>query len=77
MARDANSKNTGRVKVAVPRGDVKGDPNLFISVGGRNYLLPRGRTSEVPPEVAEEYYRSERAKEAFFARSDELLKKAK
>lgn len=73
---EAKSK-AGRVKITVPRGDVRGDPNYFISVNGKNYLLPRGKTSEVPPEVAEEYYRSEKAKEKFYATSDALLEKAK
>ena len=67
----------GRVLLSVPRGDAKGDPNLFISINGVNYLLPKGKTSEVPAEVAEEYYRAERAKEKFFETSEALLERGK
>ena len=67
----------GRVPITVPRGDAKGDPNLFISVNGVNYLLPKGKTSYVPPEVAEEYERAERAKEKYFATSEALLERGK
>ena len=74
---ETKTENTERVKLLIPRGDQRGDPNFFISVNGVNYLIPRGKTVEVPPAVAEEYQRSERAKEAFFAKSDELLERAK
>lgn len=67
------SKKDNRVSLFVPRGPERGDPNLFISVNGVNYLLPRGKTSMVPPEVAEEYARAERAKEAFYELSDTLI----
>lgn len=75
MATAKTEKET--VKLSIPRGDTRGDPNLFISVNGVNYLLPRGKTSEVPPEVAEEYNRSEKAKEKYYALSDELQQRAK
>ena len=52
---------TDRVAVTVPRGQAGEDPNLFVSVGGINYLLPRGETSHVPPAVAAEIARSLRA----------------
>ncbi len=79
MARAKNIRvNEGeRVSLTVPRGDLRADPNLFISINGRNYVIPRGKTVQVPPAVAEEYYRSEAAKEAFYALSDELLENAK
>ncbi len=66
-----------RVSLTVPRGDLRADPNLFIGINGRNYVIPRGKTVQVPPAVAEEHYRSEAAKEAFYALSDELLENAK
>ena len=34
-----------KVEVFVPKGYVNEEPDLFVSVGGVNYLLPRGRTS--------------------------------
>lgn len=50
-----------RVKLFIPRGTSHEDPNVFISVNGVNYLLPKGKESLVPPAVAKEYDRSQRA----------------
>ena len=52
---------TKRVKVFIPRAGAHEDPNFFVSVNGKNYLLPRGQESEVPPEVKDEIDRSMRA----------------
>ena len=48
--------------VFVPRGTKNEDENEFVSVGGKNYLLPKGKSSSVPWYVAEEMRRSDRAK---------------
>ena len=66
----------GRVEVAVPRGAEREDPNLFVGINGVSYLLPRGRTSLVPPEVAEEIARSERARDALDETMDRLQRAA-
>ena len=60
-----NKKVTGddREEIFVPRGTANDDPNLFVSVNGVNYLLPKGKSSRVPREVAEEIRRSQRAVE--------------
>ena len=69
----SNTKtNNGRVEVSVPRGAEREDPNLFVGINGVNYLLPRGRKSSVPPEVAAEIARSERARDALDATMDAL-----
>ncbi len=65
------------VDLFIPKGYANDEPNLFISVNGDNYLLPKGKTSKVPPCVKEEYERSMRAQEAYDAMSEELLEKAK
>ena len=52
---------TKRVEVYIPRAGAHEDPNFFVSVIGKNYLLPQGPTSAVPPEVKEEIERSIRA----------------
>jgi hypothetical protein len=65
-------KTDNRVEVFVPRGSERGDPNYFISVNGVNYLLPRGKKSKVPPEVAEEFHRAEAAKEKFYETAENL-----
>lgn len=54
-------KKENRVKLYIPRGASNEEPNLFISINGVNYLLPRGKESLVPKEVADEYERSLRA----------------
>ena len=56
-----------KVKVFVPRGASNEEPYVFISVNGVNYLLPKGKESEVPAHIAEEYYRCQAAQ----ARADE------
>ena len=47
-----------RVRIFVPRDNSNEDQNLFIGVNGVNYILPRGKYSEVPKFVADEYNRS-------------------
>ena len=62
-----------RVEIYVPKGASGEEPHVFISVNGVNYLLPRGKKSQVPPEVAQEYARSEAAREALDKRIETLL----
>ena len=62
MATNANKKEY--VEIFVPRIAGNGDPNLVIAVNGKNYLLPRGKTSSVPKAVAKEFERSQRAQRA-------------
>ena len=64
-----------KVEVFVPKGYVNEEPNLFDSVGGVNYLLPRGRTSLVPPEVAYELERSRKAQEDLDRKISRLLER--
>lgn len=64
-----------RVKIFVPRGASNEDPNLFISVNGVNYLLPRGKESAVPEAVAAEYRRALKAQERGDASAEKLLQK--
>ena len=61
-----------RVSVSVPRGGEREDPNLFVGINGMNYLLPRGKSSLVPPAVAAEIRRAERARDALDATMDSL-----
>ena len=52
-----------RVEVFIPKGFAGDDPNLFISVNGVNYLLPRGKTSRVPVHIKKELERSRLAQD--------------
>ena len=64
-----------RVEVHIPKGYANEEPNFFVSVGGVNYLLPRGRTSLVPPAVAYELERSRKAQEALDRKIGQLLER--
>ena len=66
-----------KVEITVPRGPANDDPNLFISVNGVNYLIPRGKTSRVPMAVAQEYYRSVAAQDAMDRRMQAMLDSAR
>ena len=61
-----------RVAVNLPRAGEREDPNLFVGINGMNYLLPRGKSSLVPPAVAAEIRRAERARDALDATMDSL-----
>ena len=65
----AETVKDNRVEVFVPKGYANDDPNLFVSVNGVNYLLPKGKKSLVPAHVAAEIERSKRAQE----RKDEMM----
>ena len=68
---------TTMVDLFIPQGFANEDPNFFISVNGKNYLLPRGKVSKVPAFVKEEYDRSVCAQAALDEKSDALIEKAK
>ncbi len=63
-------EQTKRVEIVIPRGADREDPNLFVAVNGVNYLLPRGKKSMVPEEVAREIRRSEKAADIFYENMD-------
>ena len=62
-----------KVSIHIPRGSAHDEPNLFVSVNGINYLLPKGQTSEVPRFIADEIRRSQQAQEELDKRKDEML----
>ena len=61
-----------KIEVFVPRGSDREDPNLFVGINGVNYLIPRGKKSEVPKEVAEELERANIATQLFYNTTDNL-----
>ena len=72
MSTTQTKTKTDRIAVSVPRGQAGEDPNLFVSVGGINYILPRGESSRVPQAVAAELARAERARDRLDRRVREL-----
>lgn len=65
------------VEIFIPKGYGNDDPNYFISVNGKNYLLPRGKKSKVPPEIAYEFERAQRAQQKQDENIDALLEASK
>ena len=62
-----------KVELFIPRGSDRDEPNFLIGLNGKNYLLPKGKKSFVPPAVKAEYERSLRAQEELDNRKDELI----
>lgn len=71
------TKNEARVEVFVPKGYANDEPNLFVSVNGVNYLLPKGKKSLVPAHVAKEIERSKRAAERQDEKMEQMLEASK
>lgn len=67
-----------REKIFIPRpAHSKDDPNLVVGFNGKMYVLPKGKESEVPAEVAAEIRRSWRAADKYEeTRAAELAKAA-
>ena len=66
-----------RVEVFVPKCYANDEPNLFVSVNGVNYLLPKGKKSLVPAHVAAEIERSKRAAEKQDENMEQMLEASK
>lgn len=71
------TKNNDRVEVFVPKGLSNDDPNLYVSVNGENFLLPRGKTSLVPTHIKEAIERSYGAQAIMEEHSQSLIEKTK
>lgn len=66
-----------REEIFVPKGYANDEPNLFISVNGVNYLLPKGKKSMVPDFVAAEFRRSQKAQERLDQNMEQMLEASK
>ena len=73
----ASKPTEDRVEVFVPKGYANDEPNLFVSVNGVNYLLPKGKKSLVPASVAAEIERSKRAAEKQDEKMEQMLEASK
>ena len=71
------ANKNGYVELYVEPGYSKDDPNEFISINGKNNILPRGEVSMVPPCVKAEYERSRRVRSVQKKNSDAMLEKGK
>ena len=64
-----------REELFIPKGYATEEPNEIISVNGLMFVLPKGKTSKVPHFVAEEYRRSQRARERMEETVEKMLGK--
>ena len=69
-------KKDVRVPLDIPRGQANDEPNVFISVNGVGFLLPKGKRSMVPPYVKAEYERSVAAQSKMDEHVNEMLEAA-
>lgn len=61
-----------REDIFIPKGYANDEPNMQIIVNGVVYVLPKGQTSKVPPFVAAEFRRSQKAEAAMDKRIDQM-----
>ena len=61
----AETKKTAeeKVEVFIPKGYGNDEPNYFVGVNGKSFLLPKGKKSLVPKYIADEIERSRAAEE--------------
>ena len=46
------------VNLHIDRVPGDGDPQVVIGLNGKNYIIPKGKTVQVPQAVANEYHRA-------------------
>ncbi len=72
---NVKSPKEERVEVFIPKGVANDDPNLYVSINGENFLLPKGQVSLVPPHIKAAIERSYGAQAFQEKRSNSLLEK--
>lgn len=69
------TNNAKRVEVRLPRNPGQNaNQDEFFSVNGKNYIIKRGETVEIPEEVAEVIRNAEKAEEYALHYVDSLVK---
>ena len=61
------------VDIFIERGGQNEDPNMYVGFNGKNYVLPRGKTSKVPKFVADEINRARAAQSHLDSTIDAML----
>ena len=61
-----------KVKITLPRARHGEAEDLFVSINGVNYLVPKGKQTEVPVEVAEEIKRSQAADDYYHDQAEAM-----
>ena len=71
------SNSEKREKIFIPKGYANDEPNEHVGINGVNYVLPKGKESEVPKFVADELRRSWKAQQAMDQHIDAMLAASK
>ena len=66
-----------KVEVFIDRPAANEDPNFYVGLNGKTYILPKGQTSTVPPEIKKEIDRSRKAADRLDKAINKLLNQAK
>lgn len=74
---NVRDKKRELVPYTPPRARAGEDPNLYVSVNGKPYLLPRGKVSKIPRFVYDEIKRAEEAEEIMAVHEAELSEKSR
>lgn len=66
-----------KVEVFIERPAANEDPNFYVGLNGKIYVLPKGQTSMVPPEIKKEIDRSRKAADRLDKAINNLLNQSK
>ena len=66
-----------KVEVFIERPVANEDPNFYVGLNGKIYVLPKGQTSMVPPEIKKEIDRSRKAADRLDKAINKLLNQSK
>lgn len=70
-------KKPEKVEVFIDRPAANEDPNYYVGLNGKIYVLPKGQTSMVPPEIKKEIERSRKAEDKLDKTISKLLNQTK
>ena len=82
MAKNDTTNNTPEVQevkyedVFIYKSSELDDPNDLVCINGKNYVIPKGKTTKVPDFVKAEIERSRRAQEKLDNKIDALVAEA-
>ena len=71
------AKVEDKVEVFIERAGANEDPNYPVSVNGKTFLLPRGKTSVVPRYIYKEIMRARKAQARLDETTDRLIELSK
>ena len=72
----AESKKKEPKQVHLPRARAGEERDLFVGINGKNYIIPKGKAVDVPPEVFAEIERSKAASDVAYEREETLRSKS-